>query len=45
MLDSQTKSNFDTKTGYTFTKTVASVQLGANLYTKTKRNNFSSTAL
>ena len=32
MLDSQSKSNFDTKTGYTFNKTVASVQLG------TKRN-------
>ena len=27
MLDSQSKSNFDTKTGYTFNKTVASVQL------------------
>ena len=25
-----TKSNFDTKTGYTFNKTVASVQLGTS---------------
>ena len=30
MLDSQSKSNFDTKTGYTFNKTVASVQLGTS---------------
>ena len=27
MLDSQSKSNFDTEKGYTFNKTVASVQL------------------
>ena len=32
MLDSQSKSNFDTKTGYTFNKTVASVQLGTSLF-------------
>ena len=29
-LDSQSKSNFDTKTGHTFNKTVASVQLGTS---------------
>ena len=32
MLDSQSKSNLDTKTGYTFNKTVASVQLGTSLF-------------
>ena len=32
MLDSQSKSNFDTKTGYIFNKTVASVQLGTSLF-------------
>ena len=30
MLDSQSESNFDTKTGYTFNKTDASVQLGTS---------------
>ena len=32
MLDSQSKSNFDTKTGYTFDKTVASVHRGTSLF-------------
>ena len=41
MLDSQSKSNFDTKTGLSLP--CNSVQ--ANLYTKTKPNNFSSTNL
>ena len=30
MLDSESKSNFDPKTGYTFNKTVAPVQLGSS---------------
>ena len=29
-LDSQSKSNFDTKTGYTFNKTVPFMQLGTS---------------